>query len=218
MFPTPLASVLSGASRAQLAYWRKHVEPFGALLVPEAGSRRRLLYSVADVVALRSIVYLREEKSLPKIRRAVAFLHAIERDDWTHLADYTLVRTPETIFLLREDNSIVDLQARPGQSRLALDDDEPDRRDVRMAVVLESFESARGREVPKFDEPRPGIRVDRDVLAGFPSIVGTRVPYDVIASLVADGVSFDVVQALYPAVPQHALAAAADFAELVAAA
>lgn len=217
MVTTPLASVLSGASRAQLAYWRKHVEPFGPLFVPEGRHGRTLLYSVADLLALRSIVYLREEKSLPKIRRAVAFLRAIEQDDWTHLADYTLERTAETIFLLRADGSAVDLVQSPGQETLApsagLDVDR-----VKMGKVLASFTSATGTRVPAFLEPRPGISIDRRVLGGFPSILGTRIPYDAIASLVADGATYAVVHALYPTVPESALAPAAEFAELVAAA
>ena len=208
---------MSGASRAQLAYWRKHVEPFGPLLVPEGRHGRSLLYSVADVLALRSIVYLREEKSLPKIRRAAAFLRAIENDDWTHLADYTLVRTHETIFLLREDGSAVDLEASPGQEALGRPEGF-DRDRVRMGTVLAMFESASGRVVPDFLRPRPGISVDRNVLGGFPAMTGTRIPYDAVASLVGDGATFAIVSALYPTVPETSLASAADFAGLVAAA
>lgn len=147
----------------------------------------------------------------------MAFLRAIERDDWTHLADYTLVRTPDTILLLRADGSAVDLESHQGQHALGQPIGLNDER-VRMEFVLAPFESASGRAVPAFLEPRPGIRIDRDVLAGFPSISGTRIPYDAIASLVADGAAFPIVHALYPTVPQVALASAADFAELVAAA
>jgi uncharacterized protein (DUF433 family)/DNA-binding transcriptional MerR regulator len=216
MVTTPVASVLSGATRRQLAYWRKNVDPFGPLLIPEGRHGRTLLYSVADVLALRSIVYLREEKSLPKIRRAIAYLRAIEEDDWTHLAEYTLRRTSETIVLLRPDGSAVDLEASPGQHVLPQFVDSSD--GVAMEAVLAPFRSRVGRDVPAFLEPRPGIRVDRSILGGFPSIAGTRVPYDVVAGLVADGAGPDVVKALYPTVPETSLSSAVDFAALVAAA
>jgi uncharacterized protein (DUF433 family) len=206
---------MSGATRAQLAYWRKHIEPFGALLVPEGKRGRALLYSIADVLALRSIVYLREEKSLPKIRRAVAFLRAIEQEDWTHLADYTLVRVPETIYLLREDGEIVDLEAAPGNEVIPLGD-EPDRRDVRMQLVLSAFQSSTGREVPDFRVPRPGIRIERSVLGGYPVVEGTRVPYDAIATLAVDGADYEVVRSLYPSVPESVLGSARELSELVA--
>jgi hypothetical protein len=85
-FPVPIASVLTGATIAQLAYWRKDTPSAPALLVPEGKRSGRYLYSWADVVALRSIVYVRSEKSLPRIRRAVATLRALEADEWTHLA------------------------------------------------------------------------------------------------------------------------------------
>jgi DNA-binding transcriptional MerR regulator len=86
-FPVPIASVLTGATIAQLAYWRKETSSAAALLVPEGKRSGRYLYSWADVVALRSIVYLRSEKSLPRIRRAVATLRRLEADEWTHLLD-----------------------------------------------------------------------------------------------------------------------------------
>jgi hypothetical protein len=41
------------------------------------------------VVALGSIVYLRQEKSLPRVRRAVALLRALEADEWQHLWRHT---------------------------------------------------------------------------------------------------------------------------------
>jgi len=77
-FPVPISSVLTGATVSQLAYWRRHTHAVPGLLVPEGKRSDRYLYSWADVVALRSIVYLRQEKSLPRIRRAVATLGGLE--------------------------------------------------------------------------------------------------------------------------------------------
>jgi hypothetical protein len=84
-FPVPIASVLTGATVAQLAYWRRDTASAPALLVPEGKRSGRFLYSWADIVALRSIVYVRSEKSLPRIRRAVDTLRQLEADEWTHL-------------------------------------------------------------------------------------------------------------------------------------
>jgi uncharacterized protein (DUF433 family) len=221
VYPVPIASVLSGASKAQLSYWRKEVEPLGALLIPQARQGRRLLYTVADVIALRSIVYLREEKSLPRIRRAVAYLKAIEEDDWTHLADYRLVRTSLTIYLERPNGVRVDLEARPGQGltdeRSEANAPQATRR-VLMGEVLAPFESGHGVLVPDFFSPREHVTVDRDVLGGFPVMRGTRIPFDAIADLVLENASVATIARLYPTVSEAALPSAREFAELVAAA
>jgi uncharacterized protein (DUF433 family) len=215
VFPVPLTSVLSGASVRQLAYWRKHVSSFGPLLVPEGKRGRAFLYSISDVVALRSIIYLREEKSLPKIRRAVDVLRAIEADEWTHLSKYTLRRTQSTIYVVRQDGSVIDLEAHPGHE-MVLPHEQVD--DFSMAEVLAAFKSERGREVPNFYEPRPHLSIERDVLGGYPVLAGTRIPYDAVASLVADGVSDAAVLRLYPSAPLAALQPARELSELVLAA
>jgi DNA-binding transcriptional MerR regulator len=64
-YPSHLAATMSGASVRQLQYWRE-----SKLLVPEFGKTGgRLLYSFADVVALRTFVFLRESASLQLIRK-----------------------------------------------------------------------------------------------------------------------------------------------------
>jgi uncharacterized protein (DUF433 family)/DNA-binding transcriptional MerR regulator len=215
MFPVPLTSVLSGASIRQLAYWRKQVPVFGPLLTPEGRRGRAFLYSIADVVALRSIVYLREEKSLPKIRRAVDALRVIEADDWTHLANYSLRRTQSTIYVVRPDGSAIDLEAHPGHALV----DETETCDaVPMRLILAPFTSRTGREVPDFATPRPNISIRRSVLGGYPVLQGTRIPYDAVASLLTDGVSEKAVLKLYPSAPIESLQPAREFADLVLAA
>ena len=64
-FPVPIASKMSGASVAQLAYWRKH-----DILMPEIECERSpYLYSFRDIVALRTFAWLRIDHSLQAIRR-----------------------------------------------------------------------------------------------------------------------------------------------------
>src|SRR5918994_7360931 len=94
--PVPIAGVLSGASPRHLAWWGNQTASSDPLLVPAKRSGR-YLYSWSDIVALRSIVYLRQEKSLHKIRRAVETLRGLEAAEWDHLARYQLVSTPTTI-------------------------------------------------------------------------------------------------------------------------
>lgn len=205
-FPIPIASVLTGASVPQLAYWRRRTPSADPLLVPEGRRSGRYLYSWADVVALRSIVYLRQEKSLPRIRRAVGTLRRLEADEWTHLAAYRLVSTDSTIIVETRSGQLVDLEQQPGTILDA----------VLMSDVLAPFKTSSGRSVPSLKRPRPRIAVDPTVLGGYPVIVGTRVPFDVVAQLAHDDLEPREITAIYPSVEPEAIDDATAFAEQVA--
>jgi uncharacterized protein (DUF433 family)/DNA-binding transcriptional MerR regulator len=206
-FPVPIASVLTGATIAQLAYWRKDTPSAPALLVPEGKRSGRYLYSWADVVALRSIVYLRSEKSLPRIRRAVATLRALEADEWTHLASYSLISTKRSILVRTPKGQLLDVGEHPGTVL----------EEILMRDVLEPFETRTGRAVPALKQPRPYITVDPGVLGGYPVLAGTRVPFDAVAALADDDLDADEIAAIYPSVQREAIADATAFAEQVAA-
>jgi uncharacterized protein (DUF433 family) len=206
-FPVPITSVLTGATVAQLAYWRKATASAPPLLVPQGKRSGRYMYSWADVVALRSIVYLRSEKSLPRIRQAVARLRSLEADDWVHLARYTLISTPSTILVRTPDGQLLDVDRHPGTVL----------EETLMKDVLEPFETRSGRHVPALRNPRPHITVDPRVLGGYPVLAGTRVPFDSVAALAEDRLEPDEIAAIYPSATTEAIADATAFAEQVAA-
>jgi uncharacterized protein (DUF433 family)/DNA-binding transcriptional MerR regulator len=191
----------------QLAYWRRRTKAADPLLVPEGRRSGRYLYSWADVVALRSIVYLRQEKSLPRIRRAVSTLRRLESADWTHLAAYRLISTDSTIVVKTPSGQLLDLEQQPGT---VMDE-------VLMSDVLAPFETSSGRSVPALKRPRPKITVDPAVLGGYPVIAGSRVPFDVVARLVDDDLRSSEITAIYPSVDPEAINDATAFAEQVAA-
>lgn len=207
-FPVPLTSALTGASVDQLAYWRKPTPSHPPLLVPAAAKSGRFLYSWADVVALRTIVYLRQEKSLPRIRRAVETLTNLEASEWEHLSKYRLVSSKTTIVVVTPGGKLMDLEQEPGTM---LDE-------VLMRDVLDQFVTEDGRKVPRLEQPKPLLSVDPEVLGGYPVIAGTRVPYDVVAGLARDGYSGADIVELYPSVDSAAVPDAAEFAKDVAAA
>jgi uncharacterized protein (DUF433 family) len=206
-FPVPIASVLTGATVAQLAYWRKDTASAPALLVPEGKRSGRYLYSWADVVALRSIVYLRSEKSLPRIRRAVATLRALEAAEWTHLASYSLISTKRSILVRTPKGQLLDVGEQPGTVL----------EETLMRDVLEPFEARNGRMVPALKRPRPHITVDPGVLGGYPVLEGTRVPFDAVAALAQDDLNAEEIAAIYPSVRREGIVDATAFAEQVAA-
>lgn len=206
-FIVPIASVLTGATVRQLAYWRRPTRSAPPLLVPEGKRGGRFLYSWADVVALRSIVYLRQEKSLPRIRGAVATLRRLEASEWTHLSAYRLISTPSSIIVQTPAGQLLDLEQRPGTVL----------EEILMRDVLEPFETRGGQLVPALRHPRPRIAVDPTVLGGYPVIAGTRVPFDVVASLADERLEPDEIADVYPSVDREAIGDAVSFARQVAA-
>ena len=205
-FPVPLAVTLSGATVDQLAYWRRPTPNHPPLLEPDAKRGGRYLYSWADVVALRSIVYLRQERSLPRIRNAVAALHRLEADDFEHLAAYKLVRTGDSILVQTDTGNVIDLEAHPGTVM----------QEALLADVLRGFSTEDGRRVPPLEAPRPQLSVHPRVLGGYPVVAHTRVPYDVVAGLADDGYSEAEIIELYPSVRAGSVSDAQTFAQEVA--
>lgn len=205
-YPPPLAATLSGASVRQLAYWRR-VGPNGALFTPEHGSRPRVLYSYRDLVALRMFVRLRGDLSLQRVRRAVAWLETHHPD--THLSAHTIRAVPgeQTAVWIAPDGSYIDVVEHPGQGGLK----------IVMDDIFDSFKTRSGRRVPALAEPAAGVTVDPHVRSGYPVIEGTRIPYNVVASLHADGLTAGEIARLYPSITEREVRGAAELADLVAA-
>jgi uncharacterized protein (DUF433 family) len=199
-YATAMTSLLSGASMGQLSYWRRT-----GVLKPELSGQRPIAYSFRDLVALRTCVYLREAFSLQKIRKAVHNLRALGEID--HLAQYRILANSNlhTIaFVLPDQEAAVDLLRRPGQHVM-----------IMMSDVLRPFENAKGQLVPDLRRPSDGISIDPRIKGGHPVVEGTRVSFELVASLVADGVRPDRVKDYYPTVSTHAALQAASFADQI---
>jgi uncharacterized protein (DUF433 family)/DNA-binding transcriptional MerR regulator len=200
-YTTKMAAALSGATTNQLRHWRRNIEA-GVILAPEISRAPVALYSFRDVLALRTCVQLRGEISLQRIRTALGTLRGLgERD---HLSSYKLVTDGRTIQLV-SDEEAVDLVRRPGQRQVV----------IAMGDVIEPFTVRAGVEVPHLLHPREHIEVDPATKGGHPIIKGTRVPYNAVAELLADGVPEDRIADFYPAVTVEAARDAADFAAYV---
>jgi uncharacterized protein (DUF433 family) len=194
MFPTNLTSVLTGASAGQLRHWNRT-----GLLVPEVATGSRLLYSFRDVVALRTVVRLRTETSLQKVRRAFATMPALDFTE--HPSRYRFGTDGRTIALADDVGNLVDLVENPGQYEI-----------FSLADVFEPFQTKRGALVVDFLHPRTRLEVRAGRMGGWPTIINTRIPYDIIADLVAgDDVTPEEVDYYYPGVDAAAARDAVDF-------
>ncbi|HKS98055.1 MAG TPA: DUF433 domain-containing protein [Rugosimonospora sp.] len=192
-----VAVALTGATLGQLAYWRRT-----RLLVPELSEARPVLYSFRDLVALRTAVYLRTDRSLQAVRKALQTLQSIGETE--HLSSYRLVSQGRRSIALVRDDGAVDLVDKPGQSLTV----------VNLGDVLQSFPLG-DVEVPNLLHPRRRISVDPQVRGGHPVVAGTRVPFELVAGLVRDGVSPARVADFYPSVTAAAARDATDFADYV---
>ncbi len=195
-YPQDIAAALSGTSLRQLSYWRST-----KLLVPELSRGSKVRYSFRDVVALRTVAFLREEVSLQKVRRAAANLRDLGKRE--HLSSYKLVADGDSIVLVSGED-FIDLVRHPGQHVLA-----------QMSDVLAPFVNTAGVGVPDFTRPRERLEVDAGVLSGYPVVAGTRVPFDLVAGLVNDGVPPERISDYYPDVDAEAARQAVDYAGYV---
>lgn len=197
-FPAGLASVLTGASIHQLRRWRS-----SGLAVPEVHKSRPMLYSFRDVVALRTIVWLRSNISLQKIRTAFSNLDVLDFTE--HPSQYQFATDGKTIAVADETGKAVDLVKRPGQVTLFTLED-----------VFNTFENRRHETVVDFRRPRRNLVVSAARMGGWPTAAGTRVTYDAIARLVDNRTIFiEDVPRYYPGVTAEAAADALSLSEQV---
>jgi uncharacterized protein (DUF433 family) len=194
-FPIPLTSKMSGASVDQLAYWRRT-----SVLIPEIEAvKPPYLYSFRDVVALRTLAWLRGDHPLQLIRKSLDTLR--ELDMVEHPASYKLMKLGSSIGFQPPSGAVVDLAKQPGQAAIGT-----------LADIFAEFETVSSRKVDPLLHPRQGVEVNPGRLGGWPTIVGTRIPFDVVAGLISDGtVSPEQVADFYPEVSADAARDALDF-------
>lgn len=202
-YDSRMTSALSGATLAQLSYWRRPDRP---ILVPEMSSEHRVFYSYQDVLAIRILVFVRRRRSLQKIRKAVLNLGRIGMTG--HLSGYKLVpHGSDGVAVVPTNGNSgnghtgVELMGTPGQA-------------VWLGDVIKAF-NVEWTRVPPLEHPRKRLAVNPSVRSGFPVVDGTRIDYDIVAGLVRDGVLPSQIREFYPSVSAAAARDAALWADFV---
>lgn len=121
-----------------------------------------------------------------------------------HLSEYALVAMGKDVAWRISSDEAIDLTHSPGQGVLA-----------RMVDIFAPFVNMQSQDVVDLCRPKPGISVDPEIRGGFPVVEGTRVPYDLVASLLDDGVDPSTVADVYPSVSVDGARGAVDFARYV---
>lgn len=182
MYPLEMTSILSGATVHQLRHWRT-----SGLLVPSVQDKRPPIWSFQDIVALRTVVRLRNATSLQRVRKAFRNLDALDLAE--HPSKYRFEAIGGSIAVRTPSGQVIDLVTSPGTEVLA-----------NFADVFASFERD-GRVIADLRRPRPHLQVTPGKLHGWPTIENTRIAYDTIASL-ADEVPAEDVLHFYPSVTE----------------
>lgn len=205
VYSTQLAAALSGATESQLRYWRRTRNGEPPLLAPEYGSRPAL-YSYRDIVTLRMFARLREEISLQRVRKAVAYVES-QLPEGADISEEQIRALPGggSVVWISKDGDYVDAVAQPGQPGIR----------VVMEDIFRSFTTFRGQHVPDLVHPATGLVIDPAVRGGVPVAEGTRITYDRLAALRQDGLSVDEVRELYPWVSAESVEGATEFAHRV---
>jgi uncharacterized protein (DUF433 family) len=160
------------------------------------------LYSFRDIVALRTFAWLRGDHPLQMIRKSIDTMKELELVE--HPSSYKLIKLGSSIGIL-DGNQAIDLAKNPGQTTIGT-----------LADVFAEFETVSKRRVDPLLRPREGVEVNPAKLGGWPTITGTRIPFDLVAALVSDGtISPEKVADYYPGVSADAARDALDYQESI---
>jgi uncharacterized protein (DUF433 family) len=201
------AAGLSGVPKSTVHYWARE-----GILVPSISAERIKLWSYSDLMALRTIHWLRHIKSggsgsdipaatMPAVRKALHTLAELDLALWTEDHGPTVaVDAGGAVVILAEDGPL-----HPGGQRVITD-----------ALDLTGpFDvgTARG---PDLHSPRPLLRIVPGKLAGAPHVLGTRIESEALAGIAARGFTNDEIAALYPEIAVDAVSDALDLESSIA--
>ena len=172
-YTTERAAALSGVPKSTAYYWARKGH-----LVPSV-SQRPLLWSYTDLLALRTIYWLRQPKSaferdvpatsMPKVRRALRQLKELDLD--------LFAEGQSTIAVTLAGEVVINADAMPLQ---LIDGQYVERKLVNIVGPFDGLEGTKG---PDLLWPRPTVQILPGKISGAPHIAGTRVPTQSIYAL-----------------------------------
>lgn len=194
------AAALSGVPKSTIYYWARR----GHLLPSVA--RKPLLWSYTDLLALRTIYWLRQPKkafdrevpatSMPKVQRALKQLRSVDLglfDQGRPIVAVTL--SGDVVF----DADAVPLQLVEGQYL-----------ERELVDIVGPFEGLEGTRGPDLAWPRSTVQILPGKISGAPHIAGTRLPTQSIYALADRGLSVERLGKIYPFVSPQSLQESID--------
>jgi uncharacterized protein (DUF433 family) len=184
------AAALSGIPKSTVYDWARK-----EIVVPSISREREMLWSYADLMALRIVSWLRHPKVLDEGSRPAAAMHhvraALDELDRRSL-DLWDGRTGTSPLVVDGGGKIIivegDVTSDVGGQLLA----------GTLLDVLGPFDSGDGTSGPDLRRPREHLRIVPGKCAGEPHLEGSRVTTTGIAALVERGFGLDDIARLYP--------------------
>lgn len=195
------AAALSGVPMSTLHWWARQ-----EILVPSVSPTKVKLWSYTDLLALRTMYWLRRRKTaesgveiprttMPSVRRALRELQTLSLPVSSLLVDSggrIHIRSPEGV------------QAEGGQLVHEFVD------------LIAPFETVEGTRGPDLVRPRPTLRIVPGKLGGSPHVDHTRLETRAIVALRDDGLSASAIRELYPYLSEDQIADSIDLEEQLA--
>lgn len=187
------AAALSGVPRSTVHYWARE-----QILVPSVSPEKVKLWSYSDLMALRTIAWLRATKTSPDgqvvpattmraVRRALGALAELDLDLWQDDATPSVgVDRSGQIVIAADDAPVL-----PGGQEIL---------DADMLDLLRPFDLGREVHGPDLVAPRPRLRIVPGKLAGAPHVRRTRIETEALAALARRGMQVAKIARLYPAI------------------
>jgi len=196
-------AALSGVPKSTVHYWAKQ-----EILIPSVSAERVKLWSYSDLMALRTIYWLRQTKkdesgreiprtAMKAVRRALREIAALELDLWTEDGAPTVAVDRTGNIVIKKDGRA---QRPGGQSIL----------DADMLDLIAPFSSHEGLYGPDLSAPRPRLRIVPGKLGGSPHVVHTRLESQALGALADSGLPQAKIYRLYPDVEPAAIEDALD--------
>jgi len=182
------------------------------VLVPSISPERVKLWSYADLMGLRIIHWLRQDKevedahvprtTMSAVKRALGQLAELDMALWTQdFGPSVVVDRSGKVFVRTEPHHEAD-------ERQRVLDDELD--------VLAPFPAAGGLRGPDLVTPRPQLRIVPGKLGGSPHVVHTRLESQALGALAESGLPSAKIYRLYPDVEHSAIDDALDLEQQLA--
>jgi uncharacterized protein (DUF433 family) len=197
------AAALSGVPKSTVHYWARQ-----DILVPSVSAERVKLWSYADLMALRTIYWLRQTKhdqsgrevprtAMEAIRRALREIAALKLDLWSE-DDTPLVAVDRSGGIIIQHDG--QAQRAEGQGILG----------ANMLDLLAPFTSREGLRGPDLSAPRPRLRIVPGKLGGSPHVLHTRLESQALGALAEGGLAQAKIYQLYPDIEPAAIEDALD--------
>ena len=200
------AAALAGVPTSTLHYWARE-----EILVPSVSQERVKLWSLADLMSLRTISWLRGSKanpagheipatSMPAVRRALTALRGLDLSLWGTDGQSTVLVDHQGRIHIRQPSGMVVRPLRDGLQQVVADEV--------LDLAAPFFEQ--GRLGPDLRRPRPLLRIVPGKLAGAPHIAQTRLETEAVYALSQRGMSPARIATLYPFTSPAAISEAID--------